>query len=364
MTTNLKKHSFFSASSSHRWLLCSASAKLEKNLASVDTEFSKEGTLAHDLAQKFLLSPPENRIYDLKNEMHIAIKSYVDYIENIENYNSCNVFIEKIVSFSNVVDDGFGTVDCILIDIINNILHIIDLKYGKGIKVNSFNNSQLILYALGAINTFKLVNIKKIKLHIVQPRIDNFSFFELTIEELIEKGKEFSAKAKLCLVENPKFNPGEIQCKFCKVKNNCPSLTNFIKNDLLKNFENLENSNLNDKIKIYDNKNLILDFLNTIENELFTYIQNGNKIAGYTIGFGKTMRVWKSDANIKLKEILNENDIYNKKLKSITEIEKLLTKKEFEKLDLTIKSTPTLKLLKEKEDQSKNLIDLFDKEKN
>ena len=48
------KHALLSASSSHRWLNCNPSARLEQEFADRETEAAAEGTAAHALAEQML----------------------------------------------------------------------------------------------------------------------------------------------------------------------------------------------------------------------------------------------------------------------------------------------------------------------
>ena len=62
------------------------------------------------------------------------------------------MFVEQKVDFSRFVKDGFGTSDCIIID--NDTIFVIDFKYGTGVKVDALNNTQMMIYALGALEMF------------------------------------------------------------------------------------------------------------------------------------------------------------------------------------------------------------------
>ena len=106
--------------------------------------------------------------------------------------------IEKRVDFSQYVPDGFGTADCILLS--GNTLHVVDLKYGKGVPVSAEENPQMMLYALGAYQAYSfLYDIRNIHLVIVQPRLDSITEWECSLEELLEFAEYVKDRAKLAI---------------------------------------------------------------------------------------------------------------------------------------------------------------------
>ena len=64
------------------------------------------------------------------------------------------------MDFSCYVPSGYGTVDSLIIS--KGKIQIIDLKMGIGVLVNAEENSQMMLYALGALEKFgKEYDIKR-----------------------------------------------------------------------------------------------------------------------------------------------------------------------------------------------------------
>lgn len=205
--TEERKHALLSASSAKKWLHCTPSARLEDALPDEQSAYAAEGTLAHSmgelkLAKQFTDKNMSDRTYKSRlgklmkdplysKEMDGFTDSYADYVVGIAyNFPSTPyVAVEKRVDYSPWAPEGFGTCDCILIH--GNEMHICDFKYGKGKAVSSCENPQLMLYALGAWNAFRMIYpIKTVKLHIIQPRIDNTSSWEISVEELLRWGEE------------------------------------------------------------------------------------------------------------------------------------------------------------------------------
>lgn len=231
-----KAHAILSASSSHKWLVCTPSARLEEKFPSKTSEYMEEGTLAHEIAEikvrnyftVMSKATYTRRVNKLKKnehfntEMLVHTEKYLEYIKEQALRTKATPFIaiEQKVDFSKYVPEGFGTADCILIS--GNTLQIIDFKYGKGVKVDAENNPQMMLYALGALSQFGIFyDIKCIKMSIVQPRIENVSEFEISKEELLDWGENtVKPQAQKAFAGIGNFVQGD-HCQFCKAKGAC-----------------------------------------------------------------------------------------------------------------------------------------------
>ena len=177
-------HAVLSASSSHRWLNCNPSARLELEFEDRTTSAASEGTAAHALCEHKLKRRLKLRserpvsVWD-SDEMEACTDDYADFVmENVvrerRRDKDTQVLIEQKLDFSCFVPDGFGTGDCIIVS--KGRLHIIDFKYGQGVLVEAEDNPQMKLYALGALGLFEeKYQIKKVKMTIFQPRRENVS---------------------------------------------------------------------------------------------------------------------------------------------------------------------------------------------
>ncbi|MDU5374172.1 DUF2800 domain-containing protein, partial [Anaerococcus vaginalis] len=117
------------------------------------------------------------------------------------------------------VKESFGTADCVVVG--GKELHVIDLKYGQGVLVDAKENSQLMLYGLGALTLFDgIYDIEKVVLHIYQPRRCNISTYEISKKELYEWGETIREIAEKAYKGEGEFSCGE-WCIFCKAKNKC-----------------------------------------------------------------------------------------------------------------------------------------------
>ena len=231
-TIENNNHAVLSPSSSNRWLNCTVSARLEEKIKEEPSAYAEEGTKAHELGATYIDYKKGNipkSILLLKEkecpiEMSNYAEEYANYVLSLDNILLLKV--EQEIDLSKYVPESFGTSDAFAIvrDQLNNqnILHVIDFKYGVGVKVSAVKNTQLMTYAVGILDSYDfLFNIKKIILHIYQPRIKNISVYEMSKNELITLAiNELIPKAKQAFNGIGEFKCGD-WCKFCKYKNLC-----------------------------------------------------------------------------------------------------------------------------------------------
>lgn len=232
-------HSIFSPSAASRWLNCPGS--LIPNLLAPDNTgvFAAEGTVAHSLAEEWLLTgeKPVHRLgkvewidngtdwfeIPIDRAMFSYVQQYVDWCLMTPG----DKLVESRVDFSFItpVEKQRGTLD--FSSVSKKTLFIRDLKYGKGVEVFAKKNPQLMIYALAMLIWLR-DNFgywpERVVLGICQPRLDVFDEWETTPEELIGFGEYVRTRAELAWSENAPRIAGEKQCAFCRVKSNCPAL--------------------------------------------------------------------------------------------------------------------------------------------
>lgn len=219
-----RAHAFLSASASDRWMHCPASARLASRYPAQDTPFTREGTLAHEIAEavangNFIYS--DN--YDKDGQMQEMVRHGIEYRDYIESLKTpgCTVMLEQRVDFSAWVPDGFGTADCIILHS-SGLMDVVDYKYGQGVEVSAENNPQMQLYGLGAYSDYGFVyDISQVRLHIFQPRKSNISVFETDLDSLLRFGSQARIKAQEALDDRPGMAAGG-WCKFCPHAGKCP----------------------------------------------------------------------------------------------------------------------------------------------
>src|SRR5690625_3415574 len=130
------------------------------------------------------------------------------------------LLIEQRLDFSNYVPEGFGTGDCVIVA--DDVVHVIDFKYGQGVLVEAEDNPQMMLYALGALNLFDAIyDIDAVKMTIYQPRRENISTFEISKTGLIDWAEnKLKQKAELAFRGDDKYKPGKWY-RFCRASVEC-----------------------------------------------------------------------------------------------------------------------------------------------
>lgn len=334
-------HATLSASASHRWLNCTPSAQLEAKVPDKTSSFAEEGTRAHALAEKrlnkFLEGKPlKRKPKDIDGEMWEATGQYVDIcIEKINEARSVSpdaeVHVEERLDFSPWVPEGFGTGDMVIMS--DSYIEVIDLKYGKGVKVSAENNSQMMLYALGLHNSYGILyGAEKVRMTIVQPRIGNISTAEMSTEDLLAWGASIQPIAQKAFEGAGERCAGE-HCLFCKVKATCRKLADY---ELEKVQEDLEPDDLTD-VDISDiimRADSIKKWLTALEEyALSKALNDGIVWPGLKVVEGRRVRKISDEAAAQT-VLINagyeaEDFLKPPALKTITELEKLMGKKVF-----------------------------------
>lgn len=340
----MSAHAKLSASGAHRWIACPGSVKAEEGLPDKTSSFAEEGTLAHDIVEKALrLGFNCDTLCDRPDLAHIAepAQVYVDYVRALPGKLR---FVETRVDFSEWVPGGFGTADSIVIDEETATLQIADLKFGKGVRVDAQNNPQGMLYALGAYSMFSFLHeIERVKIAIVQPRIDNISEWEISIHDLLKWGEVARAAAEETTNPVAKRVPGEKQCRFCKAKATCPALMKMTEQTLLMDFEahdkplapnKLTDEQLAEALKA---RPVIEAWLNAVETLVKTRLADGEAFPGWKLVEGRANRAWIDEdvAARMLVETLGDA-AFNHKLITPSQAEKALGKARKKTLDTLI----------------------------
>ena len=338
---NARAHALLSASSAHRWLTCPPSAVAAEAYPNQETEFTKEGTLAHEVAEcmarnggSFGVGDPlfAEKTHDITTEMIDCAGEYCDYIQEHKPDNNALVLLEQRVDFSPWVADGFGTCDCIIVH--GDTLTVIDYKYGQGVAVSAKDNPQMKLYALGALNDFGFAyDVKKVEMHIFQPRINNISDDSLTVDELMDWAeKTVKPIAQKAAKGKGTYNAGE-HCKFCPHAGRCRTLqkvcTEYVETHSLRvAVPVLAPHEVADVLKM---EPLITLWLKRVKDLAMTTMLNGEEVPGFKVVEGRQgLRKWTNEvevANHLQAEGYRLEDITETKLLSPAAMDKLLGKK-------------------------------------
>lgn len=354
-----RAHALLSASGASRWMACTPSAVLEDGYEEKTSVYAEEGTLAHELAEIKLRSklnqvlgnkstPQEtkqrreqvakvkaNPLYSA--EMETYTDEYVAYVIGVfidarKKDPAAVLLIERKLDFSMYVPEGFGTGDVLILH--SNVVIVIDLKYGAGKKVSAFENPQMKLYGVGALNELEMLyDIEEVELVIYQPRMDNISEYKTHVDALLSWVKsEVVEKANLAINGEGELVTGD-HCGFCKHRSKCKAMYEETKALFDEVKEDIFTTSDEQILEVFEKASRVTSYLEAIKAHVTQTAIEGKKWEGYKVVEGRSNRVIsdveKADALLK-KEGFKDEDIYNMKLKGLGDLEKLVGKKNFE----------------------------------
>lgn len=332
-----RAHALLSASSADRWLNCPPSAVAAEAYVNEGSEFTREGTLAHEVAEWIASGASKQHHLDkgqddgVTAEMLECARNYSDYIQEQIRSDDALVMLEQRVDFSPWVPGGFGTADCIIIQ--GNTMDVIDYKFGKGVAVSAIDNPQEKCYGLGALNDYGFAyEIEHVRLHIYQPRINNVSVYELTADELLAWGdNEVKPVAEQAVQGKGKYNAGA-WCKFCPHAGRCRTLTKVCS-------EYVHTHGLKAKVptlapfevaEILAMEPMISLWLKRVKDQALTSMLKGEQVPGYKVVAGRGSRNWADDIEVAATLSAagySQEDYTETKLLSVAQMEKALGKK-------------------------------------
>lgn len=387
-------HSVLGASSAHRWLVCTPSARLsekfDQRYGKKTSSYAEEGTRAHavgelkirkaiyeaDLmtaAKHSRMSRVEQKAYqginsnrykalrarigDLPSDLEHATDAYCDivmnkYLRAREIDSSTQLLLEQRLDYSRWVPSGFGTGDCVIIS--DRLLEVIDFKAGKGIPVSAVDNPQLRLYGLGAYDRFRLLfDVPAVRMTIVQPRLESVTEETLAVDDLLTWAETAVVeRAKAAWAGTGEFVPGE-HCRFCSAKAVCSARVA----QGLKVFQyGLDAPGLISDEQMADILPLLDDaaaWISDIKEYAANQALHGQRIPGYKLVRGKKPnRVWGDPEEVEatlLRSGFSPDQFRETKLKPPGQVEKELGKATFQALleGLTVQGEGKLILVPE-----------------
>ncbi len=353
-----RAHALLSASSAARWLACPPSAVAAEAYPKQTTDYAQEGTLAHEVAewvasgQSKTTSLAKGQDDGITPEMLDCARGYADYIQELKASDDAVILLERRVDFSPWVPDGFGTCDCIILQ--GETMEVVDYKYGKGVSVSAERNPQMMLYALGALNDYGLAyDVQTVRMHIYQPRINNISTYEMSVEELIHWGdNHVKPTAEQAAKGKGKHKPGE-HCRFCPHAGRCRELTKLcteyvgkMKVTCLAPWEVAEVLQMEPTITLW---------LKRVKEQALTTMMDGGEIPGYKVVAGRGSRGWADELEVAAeleKHGITRDQYTETKILSVAQMEKALGKKRFSELIgghvLSVAGSPTIATITDK----------------
>ncbi len=377
----MRAHAVLGASSAHRWLECTPSARINAELPATTNQYAETGTLAHEIGEYSLLLHL-NRITDevfkakytewrenehFYNGILEDVKDYIDFV--IEAYHEAlavdemsTINLEERLDYSMHVPDGFGTGDTVIIS--GNTIHIIDLKFGKNL-VEAYENPQLKLYAIGAYEKYSyMYDIKEIKLSIVMPRVsDGTSSFIISTKDLLKWLEETVKPAAELAHKGEGERVAGNHCKYCKVGSYCATRAKYYTERYEKAKEgDLSFEEIGELLSLFKPMQA---WIKEVSEYALKEAMQGTEIEGWKVVEGRSNRkIIDEDAAAKVLKSKKYKvaDIYKPRtLQTIGNLEKLVGKKSLaemlEGILVKPKGSPTLAPITDKRPSIANIED-------
>ena len=333
-------HALLAPSSSERWINCPPSAKENAVQQDTSSSYAQQGTDAHALCEYKVKKALGHRVRDptedltyFDEEMAECSDTYCEFVmEQVEtakqNCSDPLVLVEQRLDFTRWVSESFGTADCIIVA--DGTLTVIDFKYGLGILVEAENNSQMRMYALGALNLFEsLYDIQTVRMIIFQPRRDNISIAEITKEELLEWAEKILVPAAVLAANGEGEYKAGKHCQFCKVKATCRKRAEYNLQMAQYDFAVPDTLSDDEISMILNRADTFIGWVNDVKTYALEQAISGKEFPGYKIVEGRSNRRYTNDDAVAAVVTDAGYDPFEKKLMGITAMTKLLGKKRF-----------------------------------
>ena len=232
-------HALLSPSAAARWVACPGSVALTADMERASSAYAVEGTWAHRLAELLLLGEEgfsEAEVAEVcdaginPDDLKEPVQVYVDYVRSIPGV----LMVERKLPLQDITGEegARGTADAVIAG--DDVLHICDLKFGIGEKIEARDNLQLAIYAQAALNEYGYMgDFERVHLHIIQPRLHNIDDWEISVEALWDLIRLVKASAVAALAGEsqdpalPMFCPSRKACRWCPARGKCPHLASY-----------------------------------------------------------------------------------------------------------------------------------------
>lgn len=330
-----------------------------------ETVFTREGTIAHAMAEAILRDMLANKVeifpepaeyltsrsgiilaefcrtcdHEGFDWREMAETVYDHYVRPVyESYlgaklqdPEAELLIEAKLRLSEYIPEGFGSSDAVLI--YKDKMEVFDLKYGKGVKVEADNNAQMMCYALGAYcGPGEFYDINTVRMTIIQPRLKHESSFEICVVDLLFWAEQVLKPAAQAAFKGEGAQiPGD-HCRFCKVAARCKALAAHTL-EVTKEKHEPGLMTMEEIAQLLPHFETIKNWIGSVEDYALNQALNGETVPGYKVVEGTSRRkIENTDTAIqKLKDAGIPEDSYMKprEMKTISDLEKALTKKGF-----------------------------------
>lgn len=341
-------HCELSPSSSKRWMACPGSIRMSRGAERVTTIHAAEGTAAHELGERCITLGTKASDYvgteihgfTVSDEMAEAVQVYVDHCNEIKDISE-RWWVEQQISLAslNPPANMWGTADFVAVgspSYVGRTLYVSDLKFGKGVVVETEGNTQLLYYGLGAyVTSTYRKEISRVEVSIIQPRAPHVGgpvrSVTYTVDDLVDFAGEILQAADRAMAEDAPLVAGP-HCRWCPAEANCPAQMKAMQELARIEFANPlrrapEPHQLTEEQlrTVLARKNEITSWLASVEQYSLNRLKGGSPIDGFKLVETRPRRVWAKDeqeiaAELRRRKVL-VRDMYARGLKSPRQIE-------------------------------------------
>jgi hypothetical protein len=331
-------HTLWSPSGAKRWRTCAGSVVAHDGVPDSTSIYAAEGTVYHAVAEhSFRTGEPCSAVvgqtkeadgfkFKITDEGADFAQMYVDRLRQRANAG-CLVSIELKLDTSDVygIPEQSGTGDGVVMDFVNEILELHDLKFGMGVKVYAWIdpnkggvkpgwtpaprwagvNDQVGIYLASAWRRYAFVaDWKFFKLCIHQPRIDHYDEIVLTREEMeaFAQAVYIDAQHSYGVWQAHREDarhllahlvPSQDACRWCAIAGSCKARYQKVANwfprpEQLKYMaeypvtaKNLPTLSLDEMSKALDVADEVETWVRAVRAEALARAENGAKIPGW-----------------------------------------------------------------------------------
>lgn len=291
MENREENHSRFSPSSSKKWLTCTKSMMLPpREVKQNESSHANRGTAIHAMCEDLLLTGKSEKEYSgytpTEDDVAGTVEPYVNYILGLKE-ECTHSYVEKKVF---IHEECYGTADFVGFNEKTGTLHVADLKAGQGVFVDVENNTQLRIYAIGALNFLYAEGhgVQKIVTHVIQPGMNNIASEEVEMIELKRLRTQIHDTIEKINEGEGEFAPSEDACRWCEHKTTCPELTKMANKIAANDFEGID---LAEKMQMIPVLKL---FIKSVEEDTFKALDQGTKVPGFKMIEGRGSRKWQN----------------------------------------------------------------------
>lgn len=229
-----------------------------------------------------------------------------------------------------------GTMDFVASCPVHLWLRVADLKTGFG-EVEAQDNGQCAIYGVQALLSGKH-RANRVVIEIIQPRSPSgrrVKRWTLSARELLEMLPVLQRKVAASLAPDAPLVAGEKQCKYCPAAAVCPERKKLVVEAAKMHFLPSLPPTPEQTARALNTLPELKDWIKSVESYAYQQANSGVKIPGYKLAQGRDgNREWADEHEVvgRLGCVLNEDQVYEKKIRSPAQMEKVLTKEGAEQL--------------------------------